>query len=70
MDLKRDILLPNFPIPKAFQVHADNNLNQWEYLKHNTYEGLKRYDPMTAEVEERINLSCSLLNQWALRATS
>ncbi|MCO5240840.1 MAG: DNA polymerase III subunit alpha [Chitinophagaceae bacterium] len=56
LDLKRDILLPNFPIPKAFQVHDDNNLNQWEYLKHLTLEGAaKRYDPLTPEVEERIN---------------
>ena len=56
LDLKRDILLPNFPIPKEFQVHADNNLNQWEYLKHITYEGAhKRYDPLTPEIEERLN---------------
>ena len=56
LDLKRDILLPNFPIPKEFQVHTDSNLNQWEYLKHITLEGAaKRYDPLTAEVEERIN---------------
>ncbi len=56
LDLKRDILLPNFPIPPAFQVHADNNLNQWEYLKHLTMEGAhRRYDPLTAEIEERIN---------------
>ena len=56
LDLKRDILLPNFPIPKEFQVHEDSNLNQWEYLKHLTFEGAhKRYDPFTAEVEERLN---------------
>ena len=56
LDLKRDILLPNFPVPKEFQVHTDSNLNQWEYLKHITLEGAaKRYDPLTAEVEERIN---------------
>ena len=56
LDLKRDILLPNFPIPKEFQVHTDNNLNQWEYLKHLTFEGAhKRYDPVTAEIEERLN---------------
>ncbi|MCC7525389.1 MAG: DNA polymerase III subunit alpha, partial [Chitinophagaceae bacterium] len=56
LDLKRDILLPNFPIPREFQVHTDNNLNQWEYLKHITFEGAaKRYDPLTADVEERIN---------------
>jgi DNA polymerase III subunit alpha len=56
LDLKRDILLPNFPIPPAFQVHADNNLNQWEYLRHLTLEGAhRRYDPFTAEIEERVN---------------
>ncbi|MBX2924070.1 MAG: DNA polymerase III subunit alpha [Chitinophagaceae bacterium] len=56
LDLKRDILLPNFPIPKEFQVHADSNLNQWEYLRHLTLEGAhKRYDPLTPEIEERIN---------------
>ncbi|MFT3705506.1 MAG: DNA polymerase III subunit alpha [Agriterribacter sp.] len=56
LDLKRDILLPNFPIPKEFQVHADNNLNQWEYLKHITFEGAhRRYDPFTPEIEERVN---------------
>lgn len=56
LDLKRDILLPNFPIPKPFQVHDDNNLNQWEYLKHLTLEGAhRRYDPFTPEIEERIN---------------
>ncbi|MBN8861392.1 MAG: DNA polymerase III subunit alpha, partial [Sphingobacteriales bacterium] len=56
LDLKRDILLPNFPIPKAFQVHEDNNLNQWEYLKHLTFEGAhRRYDPFTPEIEERLN---------------
>lgn len=55
LDLKRDILLPNFPIPKAFQVHDDSKLNQWEYLKHLTMEGAgKRYDPLTAEIEQRI----------------
>ncbi len=42
LNLKRDILLPAFPIPKEFQIHADNNLNQWEYLKHITYEGAKK----------------------------
>ena len=36
LNLKKDILLPAFPVPKEFQVHADSNLNQWEYLKHIT----------------------------------
>jgi DNA polymerase III subunit alpha len=48
-NLKRDILLPNFPIPEGF-TDAD------DYLKHLTYIGAgKRYAEMNAEVEERIN---------------
>lgn len=56
LSLKKDILLPNFPIPKEFQIHADDVLNQWEYLKHLTFEGARqRYKEITAEVEERLN---------------
>jgi len=56
LNLKRDILLPAFPIPKEFQVHEDNNLNQWEYLRHITYEGAKqRYHEVTEELRERID---------------
>jgi DNA polymerase-3 subunit alpha len=29
LNLKKDILLPAFPIPTSFQVHKDSNLNQW-----------------------------------------
>ncbi len=55
LNLKKDILLPAFPIPEAFQVHKDSNLNQWEYLKHITYEGSRlRYNEITPEIEERI----------------
>src|SRR5687768_13837791 len=55
LNLKKDILLPAFPIPKEFQVHNDSNLNQWEYLKHITYEGAqRRYNDLTPEIEERI----------------
>src|SRR5204863_8477734 len=36
LNLKKDILLPACPIPKEFQVHADANLNQWEFLQHIT----------------------------------
>ncbi len=62
LKLKRDILLPNFPIPKEFQIHADDVLNQWEYLKHLTYEGAhKRYKEITAEVEERINFELNTI---------
>lgn len=56
LNLKKDILLPAFPLPKEFQVHTDNNLNQWEYLKHLTYEGAKqRYSDLTPEITERID---------------
>ncbi|AQG79400.1 DNA polymerase III subunit alpha [Spirosoma montaniterrae] len=56
LKLKRDILLPNFPIPQAFQVHDDNVLNQWEYLKHLTYEGArKRYGEIESHVQERLD---------------
>jgi DNA polymerase III subunit alpha len=56
LNLKKDILLPNFPVPKEFQVHADSTLNQWEYLKHLTYEGAhKRYNDFTSEIQERVD---------------
>ena len=66
LNLHRDILLPNFPIEKRFQVHTKEEivgknvispeaLNQWEYLKHITYEGAeKRYSELTNEIKERI----------------
>ena len=66
LNLKKDILLPAFPIPKEFELHkkaesvgkyviAPEALNQWEYLKHITYEGAKiRYSEITAEIRERL----------------
>ncbi|HET6244480.1 MAG: DNA polymerase III subunit alpha [Bacteroidetes bacterium] len=49
LKLKRDILLPNYPIPEEFSG-AD------EFLKHLTFKGAKeRYKEITQEVEERIN---------------
>ncbi|MES2691149.1 MAG: DNA polymerase III subunit alpha [Bacteroidota bacterium] len=49
LDLKRDILLPNFPLPEGFT-------NQDDYLHHLTYTGAKaRYVDITPEVEERLN---------------
>jgi DNA polymerase III subunit alpha len=56
LDLKKDIMLPNFPIPDEFKIHADDVMNQWEYLKHCTYEGAKkRYGEISPEVQERID---------------
>lgn len=56
LNLKKDILLPGFTVPPAFQVHDDSTLNQWEYLRHLTYEGAKqRYVDITPELQERID---------------
>jgi DNA polymerase-3 subunit alpha len=68
LKLKQDILLPNFVIPTEFQLHntpekidektilQPDVLNQWEYLKHLTFEGArKRYKEITPEIEERLN---------------
>ena len=56
LNLKKDIMLPNFPIPSDFQIHADDVLNQWEYLKHLTYEGAReRYGDINQTTQERID---------------
>jgi len=56
LNLKKDILLPAFPLPKEFQVHEDSNLNQWEYLKHLTMQGAKeRYVDITPDIQERLD---------------
>ncbi|MBI5857048.1 MAG: DNA polymerase III subunit alpha [Sphingobacteriales bacterium] len=48
LDLKREILLPFFPVPKEFS-------SQDEYLEHITWEGArKRYPEITSELDERI----------------
>ncbi|MHA4806947.1 DNA polymerase III subunit alpha [Flavitalea flava] len=56
LNLKKDILLPNFPIPKEFQIHNESNLDQWEYLKHLTFEGARlRYSDLNTEIQERLD---------------
>ncbi|MBP9688896.1 MAG: DNA polymerase III subunit alpha [Bacteroidia bacterium] len=48
LDLKRDILLPNFPLPAGFN-------DQMDYLEHLTWVGAKeRYVDISPEVEERL----------------
>lgn len=48
LNLKRDILLPFFQVPKKFS-------SQDEYLEHITWEGAKkRYTEITPEIDERI----------------
>jgi len=62
LNLKKDILLPNFPIPPSFKVHEDDTLNQWEYLKHLTYEGAKnRYSEISSEAQERIDFELGVI---------
>ncbi|SIN72678.1 DNA polymerase III subunit alpha [Chitinophaga niabensis] len=57
LDLKRDILLPNFPIPANF-------FTQDQYLRHITMEGAhQRYAEMTAEIEERINFELDVIEK-------
>lgn len=65
--IKRDILLPNFEIPDEFKIHSQPEehkgtqltpdvLNQWEFLKHLTYEGAKsRYGEINEQIKERLD---------------
>jgi DNA polymerase-3 subunit alpha len=49
LDLKSDILLPHFKVPKEFA-------SQEAYLEHLTWTGAKkRYEVITPEIEERLN---------------
>ena len=67
LNLKKDILLPAFPVPKEFQIHFNDEVigkdiikpdvnNQWEYLKDLTFKGAKdRYKEIESHVQERID---------------
>jgi DNA polymerase-3 subunit alpha len=67
LNLNKDILLPNFPIPDEFKTHTLSEmvgrkeltadvLNQWEYLRHITFEGAKfKYGTITPQIEDRLN---------------
>ena len=53
--LKRDILLPNFPLPPQFKT-------QLEYLRYLVYEGAKmRYGEINEIVRERIDLELGII---------
>lgn len=53
--LKRDILLPNFPLPPEF---PDSDA----YLRHLTFEGAReRYKELTPEIEERLNHELNII---------
>ena len=56
-ELKRDVLLPKFIIPKEFSTEDD-------YLKYLTYEGAKRrYPDLTAEIRERIDFELETIKK-------
>ncbi|MBY5959244.1 DNA polymerase III subunit alpha [Membranicola marinus] len=56
LKLKRDILLPAFPVPAQFS-------SQEEYLRHLTYEGAKRrYQELNEVVRERLDFELSVIN--------
>ncbi|UAY54861.1 DNA polymerase III subunit alpha [Arachidicoccus terrestris] len=56
LNLKKDILLPAFPIPEEFKTTQDSNINQWNYLHYLTYEGARqRYSEITEEIRERLD---------------
>ncbi|HMO63138.1 MAG TPA: DNA polymerase III subunit alpha [Ferruginibacter sp.] len=55
LDLKRDILLPNFVVPANFASQDD-------YLEHITWSGAKdRYKILTPETEERIKFELGVI---------
>lgn len=59
-DLSRNVLLPKFQIPTAFEVVEDTadggKRGENKYLRHLTYEGAKRrYKELTPEITERID---------------
>ncbi len=56
-ELKRNVLLPKFEIPKEFSSEDD-------YLKHLTYEGAKRkYEKVTPEINERIDFELETIKK-------
>ena len=57
LELKRDVLLPAFPLPQKFTTQED-------YLRHLTFEGAKkRYGTITPNIEERLNFELGVINQ-------
>lgn len=62
LKLKQDIMLPNFPIPPEFRIHADDVLNQWEYLRDLTMAGAReRYQDITPDIQERIDFELNTI---------
>ncbi|TAE07530.1 MAG: DNA polymerase III subunit alpha, partial [Bacteroidetes bacterium] len=62
LKLEKDILLPAFPIPAEFKTTDNQELNQWQYLHHLTYEGArKRYGTIIPEVQERLDFELNTI---------
>ena len=65
-DLAREVLLPKFDIPDAFQSNKDDSgggkRSENAYLRHITYEGAKdRYKTLNDELKERIDFELSVI---------
>ena len=65
-DLAREVLLPKFDIPDAFQSAEDDAVGgkrgENAYLRHITYEGAKaRYGTLNNELKERIDFELSVI---------
>ena len=57
LDLKKKILLPNFPLPAGFSTNQ-------QYLEHLTWIGAKkRFGSLTPEVEERLRYELSIIDK-------
>ncbi len=55
LELARDVILPNFPLPDGFEKQAD-------YLRHLVYEGAKvRYGEITEVVRERLEMELGVI---------
>ncbi len=57
LNLSRDVLLPEFPLPEGFA-------NQLDYLRHLTYEGAKwRWGTITQKIQERLDFELSVIEK-------
>ena len=62
--LSRDVLLPKFAIPEAYQVEVDPDGKKGEnnYLRYLTYQGAKeRYPELTSDIQERIDFELDVI---------
>ncbi len=57
LKLKRDILMPNYPLPAGFQ-------SQYEYLRYLTFQGAQqKYGTLTPEIEQRLNYELEVMHK-------